>query len=226
MKVGIIGATGRMGLELTKLIPPSEYVGGISSNTTSDQIKSIVRTSDILVDFSTPSAILKVAEIASEISRPIVSGTTGLSDTEYKQLLQYSRHIPLLIAENFSIGIQLTANFVKTCAKLLPESDFSIIERHHHHKKDKPSGTALFLERAAGKSAQIVSLRVGEIFGEHMCAFSGENEEIIITHKAFNRTVFARGALQCAKWLLNQPPGLYNMQDFLASKEEEYVSNK
>ena len=219
MKVGIVGATGRMGLELTKLISPSDYVGGISSDTTCDQIKAIVSASDILIDFSTPTAILKVAEIATEASRPIVSGTTGLSIAEHDQLRQYSRHAPLLIAENFSIGIQLIASFIKTCAKLLPNSDFSIIERHHRHKKDKPSGTALFLERAAEKSAQIVSLRVGEIFGEHVCTFSSNDEEITIAHRAFNRTIFARGALQCAEWLLDQPAGLYNMQNFLASKE-------
>jgi 4-hydroxy-tetrahydrodipicolinate reductase len=107
------------------------------------------------------------------------------------------------------------ATLIKKCADVLADFDFCIIDKHHNRKKDSPSGTALFLAKQVPRQAQIVSLREGNIFGKHSCDFAGENELLTITHEAFNREVFASGALKCARWIVGKNPGLYTMEDYL-----------
>jgi 4-hydroxy-tetrahydrodipicolinate reductase len=215
MKIGIIGITGRMGKVLSPMIPDDENGGGSCSKTSHQELVEIVGASDVLIDFSAPASLMKAAALSAERGIPIVSGTTGLSEDDFKQIEKLSRTIPILHSSNFSLGVQLMAMLVKKCSQLLPDFDFSIIEKHHRHKKDAPSGTAIFLSKQASQKAQIVSLREGNIFGEHSCDFVGEDEMLSLSHCAFNRDVFAHGALKCAKWIMGKKPKLYSMQDYL-----------
>jgi 4-hydroxy-tetrahydrodipicolinate reductase len=215
MKIGIIGITGRMGNMMSELLSDDERSGGSSSKTSRDELMQIIENSDALVDFSTPCSTLKAIEFAAQRRTPVVSGTTGLSEKNQEQIKEFSKVIPILHASNFSFGVHLMAAMIKKCAAALPDFDFAIIDKHHNRKKDAPSGTALFLAKQVSKKAQIVSLREGNIFGEHICDFAGENEMISISHQVFNRKIFAIGALKCARWIVDKSPKLYSMQDYI-----------
>jgi 4-hydroxy-tetrahydrodipicolinate reductase len=215
MKIGIVGISGRMGKILEALVPDEERGGGICSTTSPNELVEIVRSSDVLIDFSTPVATLGIIDVAIQNKTPIVSGTTGFSKEDFRQFTNAAEKIPLLHASNFSLGIQLMALLVRKCAEIFPDFDFSIIDRHHNQKKDVPSGTALFLAQQASQRAQIVSLREGNVCGEHTCDFVGEHEMLSISHRTFDRKIFAIGSLKCAHWIQQKPPGLYSMQDYL-----------
>ena len=218
MNVGIIGITGRMGSELTKLIPLENLVGGMNSQTTEYELEEIIEKSDVIIDFSRPIATFKALAIAKEYKRPYVCGTTGFIADEFEKISQIAKHIPILYASNFSLGVQFVASVLRQASQIFQDFDFSIIERHHKHKKDAPSGTALFLAKQVELPHQIVAIRAGSIAGEHSCSFTGDDEEITITHKAFNRAIFAKGALDCAEWLIGKEPGLYSVEDFLQDR--------
>ncbi|MDR2781452.1 MAG: 4-hydroxy-tetrahydrodipicolinate reductase [Holosporaceae bacterium] len=217
MKIGIVGINGRIGKILSTLIAKEELSGGISSATSPRELENVISESDVLIDFSAPAALHRIIDVAAQYKTPIVSGTTDFSDKDFERIREISRIIPILHSSNFSLGVQLMAILVRKCAQILPDFDFGIIERHHNRKKDAPSGTALFLAQQISKEAQIVSLREGNIFGEHICDFVGEHEMISICHRAFDREVFASGAIKCARWLVGKHPKLYSMQDYLNS---------
>jgi 4-hydroxy-tetrahydrodipicolinate reductase len=215
MKIGIVGSSGRMGKVLSALLADDECSGGVSGATSLRELTEIVEKSDVLIDFSTPTAALTAIEAAARCGVPVVTGTTDFSDADFEQMKEYAAVIPLLHASNFSIGIQLAAVFVRKCGEILSDFDFCITDKHHRQKKDAPSGTALFLARQTTKEAQIVSLREGNIFGEHICEFAGEHEMLSFCHRAFDREVFASGALKCARWIIGKSPGLYAMRNYL-----------
>ncbi|MDR0968059.1 MAG: 4-hydroxy-tetrahydrodipicolinate reductase [Holosporaceae bacterium] len=215
MKIGIIGISGRMGKVLSEITPKDELIGGSRRATSDEELEEIVEKSDALIDFSTPAAALKAMSVAARQKTPVVTGTTGFSKEEFERTREFSQAIPILRASNFSLGVNLMAVLAKKCASVLPDFDFCIIDKHHRGKKDAPSGTALFLAEQASQKAQIVSLREGGVFGEHICDFAGENEELSICHRAFNRKIFADGALKCARWIVGKSPKLYSMQDYL-----------
>ncbi|MDR2067752.1 MAG: 4-hydroxy-tetrahydrodipicolinate reductase [Holosporaceae bacterium] len=219
MKVGIIGISGRMGAALSQATLKSDaLVGGVSSVTTPEEWESVVKNSDVLADFSVPEAALRAAEMARKYKIPLVSGTTNFSENNFARFREYSRDIPLLHSSNFSVCVHLMAVLLKKCEKILQDFDFSITERHNRRKKDAPSGTALFLAKQIDKPAQTVSIRSGGICGDHVCDFIGENEMLTISHRAFNRDIFAAGALNCARWLRGKNPGFYSMNDYLKEK--------
>lgn len=215
MNVGIVGITGRVGCELAKLISTQNLVGGISSKTSTEECERIVRNSDVIVDFSRPMATLRVLSFALEHNVPFVSGTTGFTSDEFNLISDISKQLPVFYSSNFSLSVQFIAESLKQYSKLFPETDFSIVERHHAHKKDSPSGTALFLAGQVQNKKQIASIRAGNLFGEHACTFTGNDEEVTFSHTAFNRIIYARGALQCAEWLIGKPAKLYMAGDFL-----------
>ena len=221
MKIGIIGITGRTGNILKELILSSENFslsGGVSSKSSKEESENVIKNSDAIIDFSTPSATLEVLPLVSKHKKAFICGTTGFSVDYLEKMCSYGKNIPMLRADNFSVGIQLAGILLEKSASILKDFDFAIIEKHHKRKKDAPSGTALFLEKQAHRKAQIVSIRAGNIFGEHICEFVGENEILKISHSALNRKVFAEGALNCAYWLKNKTAGLYSVRDYLAEK--------
>lgn len=219
MKIAIVGITGRMGQEVVKLIKLEEIGGGVSSNTPNEEFEKIINESSVVVDFSTPLTSLKAAKYCAKYQIPLVCGTTGFSEKEFEQFKSYAEHTSILYSSNFSIGIFLMSRLIRETEEILNDFDISIIDRHHNEKKDKPSGTTLSLASQLKKTPQIVSLRVGGIAGDHICSFTGEDEELTISHRSFSRRIFASGAVKCAFWLVSQKNGFYSLKDYLDAKK-------
>lgn len=250
MKISLLGITGKMGHHLADLIvaaPDLVLVGGVTSSgnhlkgqqlygvEVSDALEPAFLQSDLLIDFSSSEALHSHLEQAIYHAKPLVIGTTGLDSFHYEQLKQASQHIPILYAANTSIGVTILSHAVKMIARKLDlEYDVEIVETHHRHKKDAPSGTALSLGKAAADGRQVhfdqvnvmnregkrqsgeigfAVMRGGGVFGEHTVRFLGDDEIIELSHTSLNRRLFARGAIQAARWLISQRAGLYSMQD-------------
>lgn len=174
---------------------------------------------DIIIDFSSPQALRLLVKELHNYRIPLVSGTTGLSKADFESLKKLSRKIPVFWAPNTSIGVAVMRRALTAFASI-SHYDFDLEEVHHSQKKDSPSGTAKLLvddlERVLGKKLNSVhSIRGGGVAGVHKVWALGPEEVVTIEHTALNRRVFARGALEIAKWMLGRKPGLYSMDDFL-----------
>ena len=191
------------------------------------------------MDFSAAGATRTLLELALAQHKPVVLGTTGHSAEEKKKLLQLAAGIPCVWAGNFSIGVNLLFALTRRATAILgPDYDTEVIEMHHRFKKDAPSGTAARLleiileERKLGAEALrhgregmtgarqptevgVHALRGGDVVGDHTVMFAALGERIELTHRASDRAIFARGALRAVEWVVNQPPGVYDMQDVL-----------
>jgi 4-hydroxy-tetrahydrodipicolinate reductase len=175
----------------------------------------------LLIDFSLPEAFDAALALAVERRAAFVSGTTGLSLGQLKTLESASRQIPVLWSANFSLGVAVLSDLVERAARALPGWDLDIVESHHVHKKDAPSGTALALgasAKAGGAEPRYASLRAGDIVGEHWLQFASAGERVELAHRATSRDIFARGALAVGEWLVGQPPGHHTMRDWVAAK--------
>jgi len=243
IKIGILGAAGRMGCALrteitkhkkTELVAAlvSKNGGAANSDSIGQDVDGLAYTTDIraaldicdvLIDFSHPKAAIDAALMMfSTQCRTLVTGTTGYSATEEKALEQAASAITLVKSGNFSIGICVLENLVTKAAQALPKDwDADILDIHHSRKKDAPSGTALMLGRALEAGGQHIdpsefaSLRHGGVIGEHSVFLGDDMETITLTHKAIDRAVFAKGALTAALWAVRQDVGLYDMRDVL-----------
>ncbi len=237
--IGIIGSEGRMGAALKAAIAEAgaAHSGGIDVG--GDPI-ALAKMSDVLVDFSSPKALVSNLGAAVAAGRPILIGTTGLDEDHHRTIDDAARHIAVLQTGNTSLGITLLARLVKeAAARLGPDWDIEIAELHHRHKVDAPSGTALLLGEAAATGRGIplsrhsergrdghtgprapgaigfASLRGGSAAGDHTVLIAGEGERIELTHRAENRSIFARGAVKAALWLTGMPAGRYGMDQVL-----------
>jgi 4-hydroxy-tetrahydrodipicolinate reductase len=174
---------------------------------------------DVLVDFSLPVAFDAGLETCLQRGCAFVSGTTGLSEAQRGALDAAARAIPVMWSSNFSIGVAVLNDLVARAATALPGWDCHVIETHHVHKRDAPSGTALMLGEtisgARGASPHFVSLRAGDIVGEHTVQFTGAGERLELTHRATDRDVFARGALEAAARIAGRGPGRYALGKLL-----------
>ena len=173
---------------------------------------------DVAVDFSLPEGFDPILALCVARGAALVSGTTGLNDSQRANLDAAARQIPVLWASNFSLGVAVLAELVERAAAALPGWDCDVIEAHHTQKKDAPSGTALTLGEAAGSAGGTVhyaSLRAGDIVGEHTVQFTGLGERIELVHRAGNRDIFARGALHAAVRLAGKPAAAYRVRDLL-----------
>lgn len=219
LRIAIAGSTGRMGLEISSLAGELGIVvtGAVSSKSPVSSLNP--SAIDIVIDFSLPHLTKEVADWCMAHQKPLVSGVTGL-DAELKAYLaKASSSIPVLWAPNMSLGVAVLARLLSGLAAL-DGFDFQIEEAHHVHKKDKPSGTALFLQERLRKAVkkelpEPLALRGGAIFGIHKVWAMGAEETVTLEHTAMNRRVFARGALRAASWIRYQKPGLYSMDDVL-----------
>lgn len=175
----------------------------------------------IVLDFSLSGGLAKAAEWAQKYGWVLVSGTTSLNDRDRLALSLASEKIPAMYSPNYSLGTQLLFHLVSKAAAILPETfDATIHETHHRAKRDRPSGTALAFEQRLKNSGvarhfETTSHRAGLIFGEHSIRFVSPMEEIVLSHRALDRDVFAAGAIMAGKWLLKKPPGLYAFTDML-----------
>ena len=193
-----------------------------------------------VIDFTTPSAVVTHAQLARETRTVLVVGTTGLGDDHIAALKNAGKTIAVVHAGNMSLGVNLLVGLVEKAARTLSNHyDIEVIEMHHKHKVDAPSGTALMLGEAAAKGRGIdnetnsvmsrvgetgvrpdgvigyATLRGGDVIGEHSVIFAGPGERIELSHKATERALFAKGALHAALWAKDQGPGFYNMRDVL-----------
>ncbi len=261
MKIAIAGATGRMGRALLDaagaaddmvlsgaLVRPGHpalgqeaalLAGGGGVVRLTDDVDAVIGGCDVLIDFTSPAATLAFAQVCAAAGRPAVIGTTGLSPDDMERLRAHAGRIPLVVAANTSVGVTLSLHLLEIAARVLADADVEIVEAHHRHKVDAPSGTALAMGRAVAQargqrledvavydrhgrrepradgSIGFASIRAGEIVGDHRVMLVGPAERLEIVHVADNRRVFADGALRAARFVKTAAPGLYDMRDVL-----------
>lgn len=231
MKVGVFGASGRMGQELVVVgadMKVTPWLGVYRSkaaegyhNQTQDLQSPLFEQVNVMIDFSMPETISEVVASAAKYQKPLVSGVTGIGDAEINQLRGLAAQVPVLWSPNFSLGINLFKNLISSCAKL-EGFDFQIEESHHRHKKDAPSGTAKLLQQELLKSLskqkrkapEPLAIRGGGIVGDHKLHIMSDYETLTIEHRALNRKVFAAGALKVSQWMEGRSPGFYTMDDY------------
>jgi len=220
VRVLLIGAAGRMGKTVRELAEEDQEVQIAAQCDLGNSIEPAMENCDVAIDFSQADSIDEICRAASQYRKSLVIGTTGHSQQQCKIIEETAHSVPIVLASNFSVGVNVLFWLTQKAAELLG-SDFNseIAETHHKMKKDAPSGTAKtlaeILKAVRNSEIPIQSIREGDIVGEHTVIFSGPAERLELSHRAANRGIFARGALRAAKWITNKSPGLYSMQDVL-----------
>ncbi len=225
-KVMVSGNSGNMGRRVIERMAADcgfIYSGGINSSTSLNEYDELIEASDVVIDFSHDAVLHSIIPACRKFHKPIVSGTTALSSVTLKSFNDAASDIAVFHASNFCISIHLMANYVSNAVSALKDFDVDITEIHHKRKKDSPSGTALYLrdrmlEKTPGRSINITSKRYGECVGEHTVSFYGDGEVLSIKHEASNRDIFACGALNVARWIINKSHGVYSMQDYICDQ--------
>jgi 4-hydroxy-tetrahydrodipicolinate reductase len=222
VRVLLIGAAGRMGKTISDLANGDPEIHIVGQCDLGDRIEPAMENCDVAIDFSNANAIPEICAAALQHRKPLVIGATGHSQAQRRLIEETAQSLPVVFASNFSIGVNVLFWLTgKAAQQLGGDFDAEIVETHHKMKKDAPSGTAKTLAevlKAAKKTESeipIQSIREGDVVGEHTVIFRGPSERLELTHRAASREIFARGALRAAKWIINQPPGLYSMQDVL-----------
>jgi 4-hydroxy-tetrahydrodipicolinate reductase len=263
MKIGVVGATGRMGRMLIRQIHETdgcELVGAVDRPSAAelgqdvgalagigplgvklgDDSASLFKRAQVVIDFTVPAATVAHARLAADHGCSLVVGTTGLTAEHQAELDRAAHRIALVQAPNMSAGIVLLTALAEQVARTLgPDYDIEVLEMHHRHKIDAPSGTALALGAAAAKGRAIdlaasavrsrdghtgarprgaigfATLRGGDVVGDHSVIFAGEGERVELTHKAQSRVIYAAGAVRAARWTEGKQPGRYTMRDVL-----------
>ena len=185
--------------------------------------KAAIGQADVVIEFTTPEVTAAHVQLAQAQRKPIVVGTTGLSDTQLETLRAASKTIPIVFSPNMSVGVNVLFELAQAAAQRLgPAYDVEVVESHHRQKKDAPSGTAKRLaevladaRRQPSGSIPVHAIRAGDIVGDHTVVFAGSAERFELTHRAHSREVFAQGALRAARFVANQKPGLYDMSHVL-----------
>ncbi|MDP2138947.1 MAG: 4-hydroxy-tetrahydrodipicolinate reductase [Candidatus Didemnitutus sp.] len=240
-RIILLGGKGRMGIAVQAA---AVELGLTIAATVSaqDDLAAALDLGDVVVDFSSPKTTPHLLELAVKKRKPLVIGTTGHDATAKLKLLAQAAGVPTVWAGNFSVGVNLLFALTSRAARTLDDRfDVELVEMHHRHKQDAPSGTAtrlleLIMEaRALGDDALrhgrsgitgerspreigVHAVRGGDVVGEHSVIFAGPGERLELTHKASDRMIFARGALRAALWVVQQQPGVYDMQDVLGLK--------
>ena len=220
VRVLLIGAAGRMGKTVFDLAQNDQEIEIAAQCDLGDPIEPVINSCDVAVDFSQADAVDEICRSALQHRKSLVIGTTGHSQQQRKKIEETGHSVPIVLASNFSVGVNVLFWLTRKAAELLgPDFDPEIVETHHKMKKDAPSGTAKtlaeILKTARNSEIPIQSIREGDVVGEHSVIFSGTGERLELTHRATSRQIFARGALRAAKWIIGRPPGLYSMQDVL-----------
>ncbi len=267
IRIAVTGAIGRMGKMLIAataesgeaelgaaiVLPDSTVIGadagelsGLDKNGVRvvGNLSEVVDDFDVLIDFTAPDATLENARLCAEHGKGLVVGTTGFTQQQEKDLLASTDRLALCKAANFSTGVNVCLNLLRRAAEALGEGyDVEIVEAHHRHKVDAPSGTALAMGESVadalgrdlrsvavyGREGQtgvrdtetigFATVRGGDVVGDHTVMFMADGERVEITHKASSRMAFANGAVRAAVWLAGQKPGLYDMRDVLGLRE-------
>ncbi len=253
INVGIHGSTGRVGELLIKNLKGDDVAKAATLHAieqfnfpvdkdalVTNDTKTLLENSDVVIDFTLPDGTEKLLEIAlAGYPTPLVIGTTGLSKHQLNLMEDAAQYMPILYATNMSLGVAILNKLAALASEALADFDAEIVEMHHRHKKDAPSGTALTLAehvaaargldldkvRVSGRDGNIgertkdeiavMALRGGDIVGRHTVGFYNDGEFIELNHTATSRDTFAKGAIKAAKWLVKQPNGLYSINDCL-----------
>lgn len=265
-RIAVVGVTGRMGLCLIKAAalaekaelsvavsrPDSLAIGkdagelagiGAVGVKVVDNLASVADRFDVLIDFTRPDASMEYVDICRQAGKKIVIGTTGYNDAQKALIAEAAKEVSIVLAPNMSVGVNLSLKLLEMTAKVMGDyTDIEVIEAHHRHKVDAPSGTALRMGEVVAaalgrdlkdcaiygregntgerdrKTIGFSTIRAGDIVGEHTVMFADEGERVEITHKATSRMTFANGAVRAAIWLKDKQSGLYDMQDVLGLK--------
>jgi 4-hydroxy-tetrahydrodipicolinate reductase len=264
MRIGVLGCAGRMGRAVVGEVLAAEgcsLAGGVDRSghptlgqdlgalageepagvAMSDDAAALIEASDVVIEFSAPDATAAHVALAAAHGTAHVIGTTGLSETQEQAIRDASRRTAIMRAANMSLGVNLMLGLTEQVARALgPDAfDIEVLEMHHKHKLDAPSGTALALGQAAARGRGVdlsaaadrgrdgltgarrtgaigfAALRGGDVVGDHVVIFAGAGERIELAHRATDRRIYARGAVTAARWLDGRPPGLYGMADVL-----------
>ena len=232
-KIAINGFFGRMGqaiyelslkqnLDVTVGVDIKEKLHSDLDLKLSDNLSEHSEFFDVVIDFSLPKPCLNAVKECQKLNKPITIGTTGFSSEQKKIIIEASKEIPLLLAPNMSIGVNASLKSISELSKLLSGYEVSIEETHHKNKLDSPSGTALKIAEVVGEARQsnpseinIKSFREEGEIGIHKTIFKSPDDEIILYHNAYNRTIFAQGALDTSQWISKQQKGLYTYKDYM-----------
>jgi 4-hydroxy-tetrahydrodipicolinate reductase len=223
VKICISGSAGKMGSRILELAKETAGVEVAAEFDIGEDAEAKIKNGDCLIEFTTPKATMEHLGMCAKFKKAMVIGTTGLSDAEKEKVKEVSEKIPIVFSPNMSVAVNVLFKIIEKAAKALGEEySASILEAHHLDKKDAPSGTAKELARiikeaggAAGADVPIESVREDEIVGEHTVTFDSPSDTLEITHSAKTRDIFAKGALQAAKWVAKKESGLYTMADVL-----------
>ena len=242
-RVIITGSKGRMGKTLLACLPEHPELQLAAQIDQGDDLGGVLSQADVVIDFSSHSATAGIAGLCARHRKALVIGTTGHSTEDRSQFTGFSTQIPMVLSANFSTGVNVLFWLTRKAAEALgPGFDLEVIEMHHRHKRDAPSGTARTLAEILAqvrkqqleavlrhgrsgivgeRTSQEIgmhSLRGGDVIGDHTVMFAAPGERVELTHKASSRETFAHGALRAAAWVVTQPPGRYDMQDVLGLK--------
>lgn len=230
LKVGVLGISGRMGQAIRSIADRSddcEIVAGWARHSLEawphiKELRDVFECADVVIDVSSADLLKNHLAEAARFQKPFVVCTTGFKSPVSSLFKPYQDKVPFLYASNTSLGVFAMRKALEMMSSYFKDGfEVTILDRHHVHKKDAPSGTALSMARTIAKAQdkkslediQMASFRCGEILGECEVSFTGSNERMTITHEAFNRAVFAEGALRAARFLVAQKPGFYMMDD-------------
>jgi len=242
-RVAIAGAGGRMGRALVEAIATAPQVTLATAFDVGDDVRAALAAADVLVDFTRPEGTLNHLAACRDLKRALVIGTTGFEAAQVDAIREAARDIPIVMAPNMSVGVNVALKLVELAARSLgPDYDVEVFEIHHRMKVDAPSGTALKLGEVAAKARGATletngvfarqgitgerkagtigfsAARGGDVVGDHTVYFAGPGERIEITHRSSSRATYAQGALRAARFVFGKTPGIYDMGDVLGLK--------
>lgn len=221
IKLCVSGSKGKMGSRILELAKEDSDIEIIAEFDVGTEPEPLIEKCDCVIEFTAPKATMEHLAICERLKKAMVIGTTGMPENENK-IVEASKNIPIVFSPNMSIAVNLLFKMVRDAAKVLGgDYDVDIVEAHHIHKKDAPSGTAKELVRMIKESKgdveiPVESIREGEIVGEHTIKFESPLDVLEITHSAKTRDIFAKGAIAAAKFAVTKKHGLYTMKDVLA----------
>lgn len=240
LRLLLVGAAGRMGQAITAAVAANKDFKIAAQVEQGDSIKPVIGECDVVIDFSHAEATAEVCAACAEARKPLVLGTTGHSATQRDAITKAAQTIPIVLAANFSVGVNTLFWLTRRAAELLGEDfDLEIVETHHRLKKDAPSGTAKRLAEVLcevrgldyakdvthgrdgmvgerpKKQIGVHAIRAGDVVGDHTVVFASAGERLELTHKASSREAFAVGALRAARWVREKSPALFSMEDVL-----------
>lgn len=237
LKVVVCGAMGRMGRGIVQKINEdprfllsgavdisASQAGSLFHCVTPGSFPDLIKKADVAVDFTSPRSSVEFAKASASVKKPIVIGTTGFTQDQFKSLEEYSRQAPIFFSPNMSPMVNLMFLITKLIAEKLPKFDAHVTEIHHTLKKDSPSGTALRLARIISSARKgshtpaISSIRAGDIIGEHTVLYACPFERLEITHRAHSRELFVYGALEAVYWIAGRKAGFYDYLDLMGLK--------